>query len=391
MKKYFLSIICFLIFGQVCHCQCSNPTTVSLTINGVNQACAGTPITFVATPVGEGSSPVFQWYLGTIPVGDNSSTCTIIPSIEDNGKQITATLISSEICNTGMATSNKILLFVRTPETPSVTIDFFLTTESSFCIGDPSYFRATLGSFAGPDVTYQWYINNIPVDKYDGTVTLHPENGDEVYVTMTSSLECIIGSATVQSNSITVEKIDCSIFSLPISGPTLIQSGELNAVYSVPYLIGSTYDWEVAGGTIVKGKNTNSITVDWEEIKIVDPMIPSRPQYSLTLIETNKTNLKHTTILDIGAVTTSISKSLAQSGITLFPNPTTESFNIEMPKSGIAVNYEVFDLTGASVAQGNFISTSTAEKITPNFGAGMYQVVLRYNDVVTCGRLSKVQ
>lgn len=49
-----------------------------------------------------------------------------------------------------------------------------------------------------------------------------------------------------------------------ISGDTKVLQGEKGRVYSVPSVQGNTYSWSVpSGATIVKGQNTNAITVDY--------------------------------------------------------------------------------------------------------------------------------
>ena len=142
---------------------------------------------------------------------------------------------------------------------------------------------------------------------------------------------------------------------------------------------GELYSWSPVEGLSAADTQNPTIT------------ITKTTEFLVRVADATNTCYTEDAVMIVVTNATSVSKSLAQSGITLFPNPATESFNIEMPESGINVNYEILDLTGASVAQGNFTSTSNPETIHTNFGAGMYQVVLRYNDLITTGRLSKVQ
>lgn len=50
---------------------------------------------------------------------------------------------------------------------------------------------------------------------------------------------------------------------LPIVTGDLAVCGDGTNIYSVPFLEGATYQWEVVGGTILTGQGTNTITVKW--------------------------------------------------------------------------------------------------------------------------------
>jgi hypothetical protein len=195
----------------------------------------------------------------------------------------------------------------------------------------------------------------------------------------------------LSSNIVVKTVITCDAFSSNISGPNPISPGQQNAVYSVPNQTGFTYMWSITGGTIISEQNTNSVTVDWDAATTNAFARTTSSSYSISVLEKNSTNQTKTTTATINTISTGTIQSQAQSGINVFPNPTTGSFNIEMPESGMNVTYEILDLTGLSVANGTFTSTGSDQRIDTNFGAGMYQVILKYNNVVTCVRLSKVR
>jgi PKD domain/PKD-like domain/Secretion system C-terminal sorting domain len=48
-----------------------------------------------------------------------------------------------------------------------------------------------------------------------------------------------------------------------ITGPASVCANQTGVTYSTPNVVGNFYNWTVAGGTIVSGTGTNSITVDW--------------------------------------------------------------------------------------------------------------------------------
>jgi hypothetical protein len=75
-----------------------NHIEVSIMANKEMPVCKGTNVAFVATPLNEGTSPIFQWKVNGNNVGLNRDTFSYIP--EDNNT-VSCELISSEICTEG--------------------------------------------------------------------------------------------------------------------------------------------------------------------------------------------------------------------------------------------------------------------------------------------------
>jgi len=354
----------------------TSPTVSISTLN--NPICDGSLSTFIVTSTGSGPIVSYKWYFNSTAVSNsNFFTLANLTDGDEIYVEMTSSLNSACLIGTNPFVSNKIIMTVKPIPNPQIN-----EGDQTICAGSNSF---TFNTSPGSGTNFQWVFNGVPIS--GATAYKYEAN-----LTGTYSVQENNGACTNTSSPVILTIDPCGAFSSFINGPNPITPGQQNAVYSVVNQTGFSYAWNITGGTITSGQNTNSVTVDWDAPATTSAVSRiSTPGYSISVIETNPDNQKKTTTIGEQPTTTSVSKSLMQSGITLFPNPTTESFNIEIPESGVAVNYEVLDLTGASVAQGNFISTSTAEKITTNFGAGMYQVVLRYNDVVTCGRLSKVQ
>jgi len=355
------------------------------TLVTIASSCTGNEITFAATIHGNaGPDPLYEWFIEQVSQGPptkNNSQFTSSTLV--NNQEIYVKVTTDLECEDEKIISSNIIIYSdNTFEDVKITLYALLDCPELF---------AKVGATeenGGVYKKYFWKLNGQTVSTNNWIPTAY-SNGDELQLFLETYDFC--HNSTMASSNIMIFNDPCSLFSIFINGPDRIVVGDKNAIYSVPSQQGFAYTWSITGGTIVSGQNTNSVTVDWDVPAASAVSRIAAPAYSISVTETNTSNQKKTTTIDVSPTATSISKSLSQSGITLFPNPTSESFNIEMPESGVSVNYEVLNLTGTSVAQGNFISTSTAEKIITNFGAGMYQVVLRYNDVVTCGRLSKVQ
>ncbi|MFH1937587.1 MAG: PKD-like domain-containing protein, partial [Bacteroidota bacterium] len=69
---------------------------VNVSINATtNPVCGGIPVTFTATPINGGSSPIYQWHVNATNAGMNNAVFTYTPI---NGDTVTCILTSSEPC-----------------------------------------------------------------------------------------------------------------------------------------------------------------------------------------------------------------------------------------------------------------------------------------------------
>jgi len=86
------------------------PVSISIAASA-NPVCAGSPVTFTATPVNPGNAPVYLWKVNGIAAGTNSSAFTYVPL---NGDAVTCELSSSLACVTGNpANGNPVSLSVK--------------------------------------------------------------------------------------------------------------------------------------------------------------------------------------------------------------------------------------------------------------------------------------
>jgi gliding motility-associated-like protein len=124
--------------------------SVSVTISAdANPVCAGTTVTFTATPVSGGLTPSYQWYNGVTPVGGNSPTYAYIPV---NGDAIKVVLISSETCQSGgPATSNTVNMTVNAIPTVIITDPAAICSSATV---DLTVASITAGSTTGITFTY---------------------------------------------------------------------------------------------------------------------------------------------------------------------------------------------------------------------------------------------
>lgn len=168
--------------------------SVSIAASTVN-ICKGESITFTATAIDGGQSPVFQWKRGGINMGTNSSTYTA--NILENGDVISVTLTSDLPCaNPTTVRSNQIKIEVNSV-TPTIKING-ITKVTSGTSSDLS----TEITNGGTNPAYQWQDStamhgwqNISGAIFN-TLSYEPKKtGDKTRCVLSSNIPCAVASA----------------------------------------------------------------------------------------------------------------------------------------------------------------------------------------------------
>jgi len=130
------------------------PVSVTIVSNDAdNNICAGTSVTFTATPTNEGANQTYQWYVDSTPIATGSTFTT---NTLGNGNQVRVEMTSNAACpNPVPAVSNVITITVNPVVIPSVTIS---ASETEFCEGTLVTFTAATPTNVGLNPTYQWFV-----------------------------------------------------------------------------------------------------------------------------------------------------------------------------------------------------------------------------------------
>ncbi len=229
------------------------PVSVSIAASPLGAICAGTSVTFTATPVNGGTTPAYQWKLNGVNVGSNLSTYT--NAALSNGDLVTCQLTSNATCATGSpATSNTINMTVNPVLPVSVSIS---ASANPVCSGTSVTFTAT-PSNGGSSPVYQWKVNNADVGTGGNTYSYTPINNDQVAVVLTSNALCTTGNpATSNTVTMTVNSILPAGVSIAASSTTIC-AGTSVTFTATPTNGGATpaYQWQLNGGNV----GTNSAT-----------------------------------------------------------------------------------------------------------------------------------
>jgi len=165
-----------------------------------NPFCAGSMVTFTATPDHGGLVPAYQWKVNGGNPGTNSPSFSYIPA---NGDQVSCILNSSASCITGNpALSNIITMTVNTNLPAGV---FISTLTNPFCPGTSVTITATPTN-GGLTPVYQWKLNGANAGTNLPTFTFNPSAGDSVRCVMTSNLNCVTGNPASSARIIMSER-----------------------------------------------------------------------------------------------------------------------------------------------------------------------------------------
>jgi uncharacterized protein (TIGR02145 family) len=161
---------------------------VSVTIiSSSNPFCAGSSVTFTATPNHGGITPSYQWKVNGINAGTNSNTFTYNPV---NNDQVNCILTSSEPCTSNNPASSISLLMVENTNLPAAVS--IAPSSNPFCPGSPVTFLAT--PINGGTPVFLWKVNGINAGTNSNTYSYNPVDGDSVRCIMTSNLACVTGN-----------------------------------------------------------------------------------------------------------------------------------------------------------------------------------------------------
>jgi hypothetical protein len=173
--------------------------TVTITSDPVGAICPGTTVNFTANPHHAGTSPTYIWMKNTTMIG-TGITASAMPANNDN---ISCQITSSDVCRTIDSTTSSVTMTVTAPVAPVVTLA--VTPGKNIIAGQLDTVTATVVSGGGPNPTYEWLINSVPVP---GQVTnmfisSNFNNHDSVTCIVTGSGPCG-GLPTAKSTSLNV-------------------------------------------------------------------------------------------------------------------------------------------------------------------------------------------
>jgi hypothetical protein len=227
--------------------QAIQPVSVSIAASD-NNVCAGTQVTFTATPTNGGANPAYQWKVnGNSVSGATNSTYSYAPA---SNNQVTCILTSNAACISGNpATSNTITMTVNQPVAVSVTI---AENANPVCAGTQVTFTATPVN-GGTTPGYQWKKNGTNINGATNIAyTYVPANSDAITCVMTSNASCVSGNPATSNtvNMIVIANQPVSV-SIAASGNNVCEGTQVTFT-ATPVNGGGNpaYQWKLNGNDI---------------------------------------------------------------------------------------------------------------------------------------------
>ncbi|HSA43961.1 MAG TPA: carboxypeptidase regulatory-like domain-containing protein, partial [Bacteroidales bacterium] len=181
-------------------CTSNNPATSNIIVGLVNSisavsvtiassasgsVCAGQSVTFTASPVNPGPSPIYQWKVNGLEIGTNSITLTYIP---EDGDQVHCELTSSLSCTSNNPAISNTLVISVTPLAP-VSISVQVSPSNQICQGQLVTFTASYQN-GGSNPLIQWYKGGTYITSGISFSTSGCQQNDVIYAVLTSNAAC---------------------------------------------------------------------------------------------------------------------------------------------------------------------------------------------------------
>jgi Secretion system C-terminal sorting domain len=340
----------------IANCTAVTPT-IAIT-SSQTTICAGTNITFTATPTNGGTTPIYQWKVNGTNVGTNTTTYS--SSTLTNGASVTCVLTSNVACaTTTNATSNALAISVNAAVTPAVAIT---ASQTTICAGTNITFSATPTN-GGATPIYQWKRNGTNVGTNSATYSSNAlTNGASVTCVLTSNAACATTTnATSNAVAISVNAAVTPAVSIAAS-QTTICSGT-NVTFSATPTNGGTtpiYQWKVNGTNV----GTNAST------------------YSSSTL-TNGANV--TCVITSNAACATSPNATSNSSVITVTNPATPTITINASQTSICSGVTVVFTSNASNGGTTPIYQWKINGSNVGTNSNSYSSnALANNDVVTC-------
>jgi hypothetical protein len=331
--------------------------------------CAGSSVTFTATPVNPGNTPIYAWTVNGIASGSNSATFTT--STLNNTDVVVCTMTSNEPCASPLAVaSNSITVTVNSISQPTVSIT---ASQNPVCTSTSVTYTATSAN-AGGNPVYTWKVNGGTVGVNSSTYTAAaPADGDIVTCEVTSTDACTNGMV-VTSNTVVMGVSSSLTPTVTVAASaTSICSGE-NVTFTATPVNGGTspiYQWKVNGANAGVNAATFSTTTLANNDVVTVEMTSSAVCASVNTVTSNSTTITVGT-----SVTASVSVGVTPATqvcygtnmlFTATPvnGGTTPTYQWKLNGSPVGTNSNIY--SGNTFADGDILSvnmTSTASCVT---------------------------
>jgi hypothetical protein len=192
-----------------------------------NNVCAGTSVSFTASPTNGGTTPAYQWKVNGSDAGINSGSHTYIPS---NNDVVTCILTSNAACVSGNpATSSPITMTVN----PILPVSVSIAASANPVVSGTTVTFTANPINGGSLPTYQWKVNGSNVGLSASTYSYIPLNADQVSCVLTSNETCSSGNPATSTDITMVVNSASTTLTVTVLMEGLFNGTELNKAQGI--------------------------------------------------------------------------------------------------------------------------------------------------------------
>ena len=314
------------------------PLVAVTAVPGTIICTTGSTVTYTATPVNGGATPVYNWSVNGVAAGTGAGY-SYAPA---NGDVVRCLLTSNATCAFPDTAFNSATMIVSSAVDPLVSIS--VTPNDTVCVGTYTTFAAN-PIYGGTAPSYVWRKNSTPVST-SPVYSYVPANGDILKVTLTSNFPCRL-SDTAVSSPLTMTVDPVSVNTVTINGHASIISGQADTFTAYAPHGGSSpaYQWYINGVPVPGATNASYITTTLTNSEIVTCQVISSDPCALP---NSITSSGITVMVSTGVAETTI----AGAAFTLIPNPNAGTFMIKGSLGqnlNEQVNVKITNMIGQSV------------------------------------------
>ena len=340
---------------------------VSVSTGIGDTVCLGTMITFTATPVHGGTSPVYTWTVNGGAVASGTTSFTYIPA---NGDVVSVSMLSNATCAIPAMATDTHTITATGHKVPAVTISS--DHGDSICLHTTVTYTAH-PSFGGSAPTFTWILNGAPV--YFGTAyTYMPGDGDVLSCKMSSNFPCRLSDTGYSEvHHVHVDTSIAPVVTIAAHPGASIAKGQADTLVATVLHGGPApvYQWYINNTGIFGATNAVYISNSFSNGDDVRCEVLSSGACAVQM----GAGTISISVSDVG-VAAATEEAIS---VIIMPNPNNGSFTVHgntgKPVSGMA-ELEVTDMLGHTVHSGSGVVHNgvfdVPVRLAPELANGMY-------------------
>lgn len=338
--------------------------TISITATPGTTICpAGSVANFTTITTNGGSTPTYQWFINSTPVGTGVPTFSYVPA---NGDTVKCQFTSSNPCASPVIVMNYVVMTVNTMGTPSVSV--VASPNDTVCSGDGVSYLPTV-TYGGTSPTFLWTKNGVNVATGPTYYNSFPADGDVVVCKITSNHTCVF-TTTASSTPIVTHVLAHLTNTLNVTASSTNISPGSSVTFTAVSPYATSFQWYINGTPVPGATNHIFITSSLADGNIVN-----------CAAVTDKLCVLPATIISGGMsmqVSTGVN-NIVETGLRVLPNPS-KGYVLVDGNARDKVTIEITDILGHTIYTGsaNPINGNVSHRIELNtaLSNGLYLVRL---------------